>query len=311
MTGDDLTPPEIDPATPLAGEQVILDENKEAGDSDYFSVGILAVSPDDDWVAVGTDFDGDELHHVTVRPLAGQTPIDDELDDVHYGFAWAMDNRHFFYARVDDAKRPFQLWRHELGTDTSTDVLIFQEDDEQYNLSVGRSRDDAVIYVHLGSSMTTEVHYLDAHDPTGTLTLLEARRHGIEYGVEHFVDDQGVAWWLKVTNEAATDFRLLARVVDGDAWREVIPERPGSRLDGVDAFKTFLAISERHDGGAAVRIVTNLSGADPFGGDLLERSYLIEGPASPSTVSMSANPNLDTTLLRVSRTSPRDSATGG
>ena len=301
--GDELTPPVIDPATSLAGEQVILDENKEAGDSDYFAVGILAVSPDDDWVAVGTDFDGDELHHVTVRPLAGQTPVDDELDDVHYGFAWAMDMRHFFYVRVDDAKRPFQLWRHELGTDTKADVLVFQEDDEQYNLSVGRSRDDAVIYVHLGSSMTTEVHYLDAHDPTSTLNLFEARRHGIEYGVEHFVDESGAAWWLKVTNEGATDFRLLARVVEGDSWRELIPERPGSRLDGVDAFKTFLAISERHDGGAAVRIAPTLGGVDPFGDDLLGRSRLIDGPASPSTVSMSANPNFDTTQLRVSVTS--------
>ena len=227
--GDDLTPPEIDPSTTLAGEQVILDENEEAGDSDYFSVGVLALSPDDDWVCVGTDFDGDELHHVTVRPLAGQPSVDDELDDVHYGFAWAMDSRHFFYTRVDDAKRPFQLWRHELRTDTSTDVLIFQEDDAQFNLAVGRSRDDAIIYVHLGSSMTTEVHYLDAHDPTGELKLLEARRHGVEYGVEHFVDERGVAWWLKVTNEGARDFRLLVREVDAGEWREVIPERPGSR----------------------------------------------------------------------------------
>ncbi len=301
--GDDLTPPEIDPLTTLVGEQVILDENVEAGDSDYFSVGVLAVSPDDDWVAIGTDFDGDELHHVTVRPLAGQPGVDDALDDVYYGFAWAMDSRHFFYTRVDDAKRPYQLWRHEVGTDPGTDELVFQEDDAQFNLSVGRSRDDQVIVVQLGSSMTTEAHYLAADDPTGALTLLEARRHGVEYGVEHFVDENGVAWWLKVTNEDATDFRLLAREVDGAEWREVIAERRGSRLDGVDAFQSFLAISERHDGGAAVRVVTTLQGADPFGDDLLERSWMVEGPASPSTVSMSANPNFDTAQLRVSITS--------
>ena len=301
--GEDLTPPDIDPSTTLASEQVILDENEEAGDSDYFSVGVLAVSPDDDWVAVGTDFDGDELHRVTVRPLAGQAGVDDVLEDVYYGFAWATDSRHFFYTRVDDAQRPFQLWRHELGADTSTDVLVFQEDDAQFNLSVGRSRDDAVIVVQLGSSMTTEMHYLAADDPTSQLTLLEARRHGIEYGVEHFVDERGVAWWLKVTNEGATDFRLLARHVDGDHWREVIPERPGSRLDGVDAFKSFLAISERHDGSAAVRYVTTLSDADPFGDDLLGRSNVVEGPTSPSTVSLSANPNFDTPQLRVSITS--------
>jgi oligopeptidase B len=301
--GEDLTPPDIDPLTTLEGEQVILDENDEAGDSDYFSVGVLAVSPDDAWVAVGTDFDGDELHRVTVRPLAGQAGVDDELDDVYYGFAWAMDSRHFFYTRVDDTKRPFQLWRHELGADTTTDVLVFQEDDAQFNLSVGRSRDDAVIVIQLGSSMTTEMRYIAADDPTAPLTLLEGRRHGIEYGVEHFVDDRGIAWWLKVTNEGATDFRLLAREVDGDQWREVIPERPGSRLDGVDAFKSFLAISERHDGSAAVRVVSTLGGNDPFGRDVLGRSRLVEGPASPSTVSLSANPNFDTAQLRVSITS--------
>ena len=49
-----------------------------------------------------------------MRPIAGQAPIPDELDDVYYGFAWATDNRHFFYTRVDDAMRPWQLWRHEL-----------------------------------------------------------------------------------------------------------------------------------------------------------------------------------------------------
>jgi oligopeptidase B len=302
-SGDDLTPPQIDPNETLAGEQIILDENLEAGDRDFLSVGILAVSPDDAWVAVGTDFEGDERHHVTVRPLLGQEPIGDELDDVYYGFAWATDSRHFFYTRVDDAMRPWQLWRHELGTPAASDVLVLQEQDEQYTVSVGRSRDDAVIAVLVGSSMTTEVHYLHADQPTSKLTLLEGRRHGIEYGVEHFVDGGGRGWWLKITNEDATDFRLLARRVDGGEWRELIPERPGSRLDGVDAFKAFLAISERHDGCAAVRLVKTLPGDDPFGDGLIGRSTFVEGDASPSTVSLSANPNFDTPLVRVSITS--------
>jgi oligopeptidase B len=300
---EDLTPPEIDPQVTLDGEQVILDENLEAGDRDFLSVGILAVSPDDDWVAVGTDFEGDERHHVTVRPLAGQAPLDDSLDDVYYGFAWATDSRHFFYTRVDDSMRPWQLWRHELGTAASSDVLVFQEDDAQYTVSVGRSRDDAMIIVMVGSSMTTELHFVSADDPTSPLSMLEIRRQGIEYAVEHFTDRMGRGWWLKVTNEDATDFRLLVSEVGHLDWREVIGERVGQRLDGVDAFETFLAISERHDGCAAVRIVQFIGGDDPFGDDLLERSALIGANANPSTVSLSANPNYDTTQLRVMITS--------
>ncbi|HEY5265953.1 MAG TPA: S9 family peptidase [Acidimicrobiales bacterium] len=301
--GDDLTPPTIDPATTFEGEQIILDENVEAGESDFLSVGVLALSPDDTWVAVGTDFEGNERHRVTVRPLANQSPIDDELDDVYYGFAWASDSRHFFYTRVDDAMRPWQLWRHQLATSSDQDVLVFQEDDAQYTVSVGRSRDDAMIVVMVNSSMTSEIHYVPADQPTSALTLLEERRHGIEYGVEHFTDARGQGWWLKITNEGATDFRLLARRVNGDLWREILPERPGNRLDGVDAFQTFLALSERNDGCAALRLVPILDGDDPFGDELLGRSSLVEGDAFPNTVGISANPNFDTTQLRVSMTS--------
>src|SRR5487761_2134588 len=175
----DATPPTVDPHGDLPHEQVILDENLEAAGRDFLSVGVLAVSPDDAWVAVGTDFEGDERHRVTFRPLAGQSAIDD--------------------------------------------VLVYQEDDAQFTVSLGRSRDDAVIVVLVGSSMTTEVRYLAADSPTGELAVLEARRHGVEYGVEHFTDAAGRRWWLKVTNEDATDFRLLARPCGASSSRPSSP----------------------------------------------------------------------------------------
>jgi oligopeptidase B len=302
-SGEDLTPPEIDPVTTLPGEQVILDENEEAGEHDFLSVGVLALSPDERWVAVGTDFEGNERHHVTVRPLGGQPPIDDELNDVAYGFAWANDSRHFFYTRVDDAMRPWQLWRHELETPPDSDVLVYQEDDAQYTISVGRSRDDRVVVVMLNSSMTSEVRYLLADEPTGEFQVFEERQHGIEYGVEHFVDATGRRWWLKMTNEDATDFRLLARLADGGTWREIVPERSGCRLDGVDAFSDFLALSDRENGCASLRIVPLLEGEDPFGEGLVERSRLVDGGTFPNTVVSTSNPNFETTQLRVVITS--------
>lgn len=302
-TPGDFTPPEIDPNSTLEGEQIILDENAEAQGHDFLSVGVLMVSPDDQWVAVGTDFEGSERHHVTIRPLSGQTPIPDELDDVYYGFAWASDSHHFFYTRVDNAMRPWQLWRHELETPSSEDVLVFQEDDAQFNVSVGRSRDEAVIVIHVGSSTTTELHFIDAAHPTDDFVLLEPRRHGIEYGVEHFIDARGTAWWLKVTNDGATDFRLMARRTHDESWTELVGERTGNRIDGVDAFKSFLAISERNEGCSAVRLVPVLEGDDPFGTDLLERPYFVKGDASPSTVALSANATYDTSMVRVLITS--------
>jgi len=151
--------------------------------------------------------------------------------------------------------------------------------------------------------MTSEVRYLLADEPTGTFLVFEERRHGIEYGVEHFVDAQGRRWWLKMTNEDATDFRLLARLAEGGEWREIVPERSGCRLDGVDAFSDFLALSDRENGCAALRLVALLDGDDPFGDDLIERSRLIDGGSFPNTVVLTSNPNFATTQVRVLVTS--------
>ncbi|HSN02161.1 MAG TPA: hypothetical protein VLS91_01625, partial [Acidimicrobiales bacterium] len=299
----DLTPPVIDPATAVAGEQVILDENLEAEGHDYLSVGVFSVSPDDSWAAVGTDFDGSERHRVTFRPLAGQRGVEDVLENLYYGFAWAMDNRHVFYTVVDESMRPFQIWRHVLGTRQSDDVLVLQEDDAQFTVSVGRSRDDEVIVIMIGSSTTTEVHFIDAREPTSALLVIDERRHGIEYGVEHLRDAAGQRWWLKLTNEDAVDFRLLARRDDDKSWRTLLTERTGNRLDSVDAFAGFLAISERVDGCAALRVVRLHEGEDPFGDDLLARSYLVGAEASPSTVALGENATYDAEQVRVVMTS--------
>jgi oligopeptidase B len=302
--GDDLvTPPVIEPNGVLPGEQVVLDENLEAEGHDFLSVGVLAVSPDDAWVAVGVDVEGNERHRVTFRSLHGAATLPEALEDVYYGFTWADDGDHVLYTRVDDAMRPWQLWRHRLGTDPAEDVLVYQEDDARFTVTVGRSRDDEVVIVTIGSSLTTEVRYLEVGDATGEPTVVDTRRHGVEYGLEHLTDPRGRRWWLKVTNEGATDFRLLARPLAGGPWREVLPERAGARLDGVDAFAGFLALSERDDGCAAVRVVPLLDGEDPFGEDLLERAWSVPAPDRPSTVALSANATYDTTVLRVTMTS--------
>ena len=46
---------------------------------------------------------------------AAESP--EALEDTSYGVAWANDNATVFYVRVDEAMRPYQLWRHRVGTD--------------------------------------------------------------------------------------------------------------------------------------------------------------------------------------------------
>jgi oligopeptidase B len=277
-------------------EEVLLDVHAEAGDSEFCSRGGLDVSPDGTLLAWSADRAGDEVHELRFRDLATGTDLDDVIPGTYYGTAWAADGRTFFYVRPDDAMRPYQLWRHALGTDPATDVLVHQEDDERFHLGVGTTKDDRYVLVHLGSKVTDEVRFLDAEDPTGELRVVHPREQDLEYAVEHHSGR-----FLIVTNaDGAEDFKLVAAPVDAPgraSWTEVVPHRPGVKRSGIDVFVDHLVLFERADGTRRIR-VRRLSGAGDFGGD----EHVIEQPEEVST-SGGGSAEFDTNQLRYSYTS--------
>jgi oligopeptidase B len=296
----DAVPDLTDPA----GEQVVLDENALAVGHDFCSVGVLDPSPDHRLAALGVDFDGDERHEVTFLALDGGTAPTETLVDVGYSTAWTSDASALLYTRVDAAWRPNELWRHVLGTDPATDELVLREDDERFRISISLSRDGTVHLVHLSSTQTTEVRASDA-SATSELAVVWPRRQGVECSIEHLVAPDTSRWWLAVTNDGgARDFKLVASPEPGaPAFREVLAEQPGRRIDGVAAFAGHLAIARRVDGVASVRIVPLGGGPDPFGDDLADRGFDVDVDEEPSTTVLGANLEYDTDQIRIAQTS--------
>jgi oligopeptidase B len=89
-----------------APEEIELDGNVLAAGHDYFDLGFVERSPDENLIAYATDFSGNELHQLRIRDLRTGEDLDDVVENVYYGFAWAADNRTFFYVRPDEAMRP-------------------------------------------------------------------------------------------------------------------------------------------------------------------------------------------------------------
>jgi oligopeptidase B len=284
---------------PDDAEQILLDENLLANGHDYFALGNFAVSPDHRWLVYSTDTTGGERYSMRFRDLTTREESGESIEDTSYGSAWANDNATVFYVRVDETMRPFQLWRHLVGTDPASDVLVIEEPDNHFYLGVGRTKDDRYLLCGLNSKVTSEVRVLDADTPTGEFTVIESRRHGIEYSVDHDLGDPGAgraARFLIVTNDGAEDFRLMEapETAHGrDNWTEVFGGRPGVRLDGVDPFAGHLAIYEREGGETRIRVVDHATGD----------STPVDQPESPSTVWGEANPEYDSTVLRYGYTS--------
>lgn len=270
-------------------EEILLDANVLAEGQKYFRLGNFAVSPDHRVLAYSTDLEGDESYTIYVKNLATGELLPDRIANTYYSLEWANDNRTFFYTVLDEAKRPYRAFRHELGS--QTDQLIYQEDDARFNLSLHKTRSRRFIFIELSSPLTSEFRYLEAGDPQGKFRVMLPRRQGVEYDASH----HGEFFYIR-TNDGAKNFRLIRTDVanpSANKWHEVIPARADVTIEGVDSFERFLAIYER-DRGLEKIAIRDSSGAF---------SHYVDFPEPVYTFSATGNAEYNTHLLRFNYTS--------
>ncbi|WP_184840974.1 S9 family peptidase [Allocatelliglobosispora scoriae] len=283
VDGETEPPIAVDGA-PLDGEHVLLDANRLASGHDFFALGTYDISPDGNRLAYSTDFAGDERFTLRVKDLTTGDDLTDTIDEIFYGSAWSADGSTLFYTRVDGAWRPNQIFRHVIGTETSADVLVFEETDERFWVGVGLTRSERYLEIDSHSKITSEVRLIPADDPTAEPILVRPRQTGLEYHLDHQGDRL-----LIVHNEDAEDFALAWATIEAPGeWHELVGHVPGVRIDSVDAFAEHLVISLRKDGLTGLRIVPN--DGEPFEITFPEPLY---------SVGLGANPDFHTEQLRV------------
>ncbi|NMO54325.1 S9 family peptidase [Actinoplanes sp. TBRC 11911] len=273
---------------PQAGEEVLLDGNVLAEGKEFFQLGTFDVSPGGNLLAYSTDFSGDERFTLRVKDLRTGETLADEIPDVFYGSAWSADGSVLFYLKVDEAWRPYQVWRHEVGK-PDADVLIFEEPDERFWVGVDLTRSEKFVVIDAQSKITSEVRVIASDDPLAEPMLIAARVPGVEYSIEHHGHR-----FLILHNRDAEDFALAYTSVDspGD-WVELIAHEPGTRLESVDAFTRHLVISQRRNGLTGLRVM----------GDGSTVSYEMEFPEPLYSVGLAGNPEYDTSTVRIAYTS--------
>jgi oligopeptidase B len=291
-----LPDPFAEPATP-AGEEIVIDENALAAGHDFFALGAFAISADHRLVAYSTDTTGGERFELRFRDVGTGEDLPDVIPDTYYEVAWASDSRTVFYVRPDAAMRPWQVWRHVLSEPVSDDVLVYQEDDDRYNVGVGLTRTRRFIIIASASRITSEIRLVDADEPTGAPRLVEARRQGVEYSVEHHVSARhGDRLFLVTNDDGAEGFKLMVAPVASPgraAWVEVVGHRADVRLDDADAFADQLVLSERTEGLEQLRVLDLATGA----------AHVVALPDPVYAVGLGDNPEFDVSTARYAYTS--------
>ena len=277
--------------------EMLLDVNELADGSDYVELGLWRVSPDASLMAYSVDFDGDEVYELRFRDLTTGADLADAVPRSYYGGAWSADSAYFFYTIHDDMYRPHQVWRHRLGTPVASDELVVEEPDEQFELMVRGTRSGEQVVIWSENRDTSEVWVVPAADPTAPARSVGGRRRGVDYHAEHAMLPDGTSTLLVVTNDDATEFRLMSCPVpvgadqDHTAWTPVRAPLDGERLESVEAFASHVVLVSRADGHTRLRLV-------PID-DLASDGIVVDPVSSIASVAVSRNKEFDVTSLVV------------
>ncbi len=235
-----------------AEEELILDENKLAKGSEFFTLGFLSKSPDHNLLAMGIDRYGYERYQLYIKDLSKDEFLDiGEIyaDDV----SWFTDNKTFYYTLVDSTGRTFRTFRHTLGQELKEDQVVFEENDKAFYVWTHRSSDDKYMLISSGSKTTTETWYLPADKPFSEPKLLQSRIQDMEY----YVDHRNGKFIITTNADGAFDYKIVTVDVDNpkkENWKDLIPHRPGI-VTGCDVFRDNLIVTETEDGLTKLRII--------------------------------------------------------
>ena len=177
--------------------------------------------------------------------------LPERIERTYYGLAWAADSASLFYTVTDQAYRPFQVWRHELGTDPAADVLVYREDDQRFDLIVRATRSGGFMLIETESRDTTETLVIPAATRRRRRRCSSRGGAGMEYRADHADGPDGGDFYL-VTNDGADGVPAGAarrsRAPAGPRWTEV--HRRARRTPGWCRCDVFGALP---GGGAAAR----------------------------------------------------------
>lgn len=224
-------------------EIVLLDENALAVNHNFFDLGALETSPNEQLMAYLIDTTGDERYHLFIKDLTTNKVTDTGITDLNTELAWATTNAHLYLITLNDEHRPFQCIRYHL--ETHQQEILFEDDDDMFYVGVSLSKSEAYILLQSESKKTSEVHYLKANDAQAPFTLFQARQQNVRYYVDHHHDD-----FYILSNHDGINFSLWRTAVTTtahSAWQNILPSRSHITLEDMEVFKDYLVITERHD----------------------------------------------------------------
>ncbi len=226
-------------------EEVFFDgdlEKKKSG-SEYFGVGTVSTSYCDNFIAYSLDLKGSEYYTIYLRDLRTGKNEKDIIENTSGNVTWALDNKSFFYSKLDQYHRPRQIFKHVLGTSTDQDQLIFEEKDETFTCGIGITSDEKYFIIGTSDHITTEEYFFPTNAKEINPTLFQKRKNDVRYSIDSW---QG--YFYVHTNEEARDYKVLrCKTNQIDKLEVFIPSKKETVIGGFEFLDDYILRSEKSD----------------------------------------------------------------
>lgn len=247
-----------------SAEQILVDGNQRALGRPFYEVRAIEVSDDHRYVALAEDIMGRRINTISVLDTQTGEYLPEKIENTDDSLAWSADGRYLFYLDKDpQTLLGYRVMRHEIGSDPSSDTLVYEETDNTFYNELFRSRSkDYIILVH-NNTDTTEVKVLNAREPLEDFQYILPREKGHEYHVDH----ANGLFYIR-TNWNAENFRVMSVALedapDKSKWKELIPDRPEAMVNSIQAFDRWLVVEERKDGLRKIRVLSHDGSVDRY-----------------------------------------------
>ncbi len=273
-----------------AKEELLFDVNELAKGHEYFQLGGLNISPNNELAAFSVDTVSRRQYVIHVKNLKTGEVYKDAITNTNGGSVWANDNKTLFYTKKDPVSlRSYKIYKHVLGTDASEDVEIFHESDDTFSTFVTKSKSNKYIIISSYSTVSSEYQFLDADKPNDTPQIIQKRERNLEYDIAHYKNH----FYIRTNKDGATNFKLMKTPVtktSQENWIDVIPHREDTLLEDMSIYKEYLVLEERTNGLNNVRIMRWDNTKD----------YYLPFDEETYSVGVYANPDFDTNIIRYS-----------
>ncbi|MBS7233013.1 S9 family peptidase [Flavobacterium psychroterrae] len=274
-----------------ADEEILFNCNELAKGHAYFKLGGLSISPDNKFASFGVDMVGRRIYTIQIKNLETGEILSDKIENATGGSVWANDNNTIFYTKQDEVTlRADKVFRHKLNTETTADVLVFNETDDTFNVSISKEKSRKYIVIGSGSTLTTEYRILNSDNPDGEFVVFQPRVRGLEYSISHFED----SFYILTNKDKATNFKLMKTPENKTGkknWVDLIPHRDDVLLEDIEIFKNYLVVEERSNGLNHIRIM-------PWNKE--EEDYYLPFGSETYSAYTTTNIDFDTDILRYS-----------